>query len=146
MLIWVYISSITPMVKRQIFQIRGEYFELFILFFIVSFSCWNLIFQLTVLINAFYVLFLMFIFSRIIEAVNRVVRRHGILFFSSAGNCGPALSTGGCPGATTTSVIGFFLFLFSNLMNARISKIRIVYWFLCRSWCISFTNDDGSNV
>lgn len=64
--------------------------------------------------HARYAFYLMVIFSRIIEALDRVVRRHGILFFSSAGNCGPALSTGGCPGTTTTSVIGLFLFLEFN--------------------------------
>uniref|UniRef100_A0A915PW83 Tripeptidyl-peptidase 2 n=1 Tax=Setaria digitata TaxID=48799 RepID=A0A915PW83_9BILA len=59
--------------------------------------------------------------GRIIKALNRIVRRHGILFFSSAGNCGPALSTGGCPGTTTTSVIGVGAYLSPTMMEAMYS-------------------------
>lgn len=50
-------------------------------------------------------------FRRIVEAMNEVVWRHGLLFFASAGNNGPALSTGSCPGTTTSSVIGLSEFL-----------------------------------
>ncbi|VDM98208.1 unnamed protein product [Thelazia callipaeda] len=59
--------------------------------------------------------------GRIIEAVNRLVHRHGVLFFSSAGNWGPALSTGGCPGTTTTSVIGIGAYLSTTMMEAMYS-------------------------
>lgn len=43
---------------------------------------------------------------RVQDIFNEAVEKHGIVFVSSAGNNGPALSTTGAPGATCSNLIG----------------------------------------
>lgn len=43
---------------------------------------------------------------RFVSLCNEIVYEHGITFLASAGNNGPALSTLGCPGGTSSSIIG----------------------------------------
>lgn len=44
--------------------------------------------------------------GRIVELQERVIRDHGVVYVASAGNSGPAMTTAGSPGGTTSAIIG----------------------------------------
>jgi len=56
--------------------------------------------------------------GQLIEQIANAVNQHGLLFIASAGNDGPALSTAGSPGATSTPVLGIGAYLSPEMMQA----------------------------
>ncbi|KAJ3146766.1 tripeptidyl-peptidase II Tpp2 [Geranomyces variabilis] len=58
--------------------------------------------------------------GRFIELLdNDVINKNGTIFVSAAGNAGPALSTVGTPGGTSTSIIGVGAYVTAEMMAAQ---------------------------
>ncbi|KAG5191080.1 subtilase family-domain-containing protein [Tribonema minus] len=59
--------------------------------------------------------------GRFIALAEEVVNKHGIIFLASAGNNGPAISTVGSPGGTSTAIMGIGAYVSPIMMEASYS-------------------------
>ncbi len=55
----------------------------------------------------------------IVDRISELVNEHGVIFVASAGNAGPALSTVGAPGGTTTATLGIGAYVSREMMSAQ---------------------------
>jgi tripeptidyl-peptidase-2 len=59
--------------------------------------------------------------GRLTGIYSELVNKHGVIFVSSAGNEGPALSTAGAPGATTSAILGIGAYISPAMMAVQYS-------------------------
>ena len=57
-----------------------------------------------------------------VDLAEEVVHKHGVIFVSSAGNSGPALTTAGAPGATSDCILSVGAYVASNMMETQCAR------------------------
>uniref|UniRef100_A0AC35UHN6 Tripeptidyl-peptidase 2 n=1 Tax=Rhabditophanes sp. KR3021 TaxID=114890 RepID=A0AC35UHN6_9BILA len=80
--------------------------------------------------------------GKIVDVINNMVNKHGILFISSAGNAGPALTTSGSVGSTTSNVLGIGASI-TNRMSEAMYSIRQKITPNVYPWSSRGPNKDG---
>ena len=64
--------------------------------------------------------------GRLSSLFSELVNRHGVVFVASAGNAGPALSTVGSPGGTTTALLGVGAYVSPAMMRSEYSLRKLL--------------------